>query len=79
MSRRSMILAAFFYNPQGDHRLSWRHPRAPRHEIFGLDYYRRLAEAAERAKLDTIFIADEAGTLSASRFVDPIFGSGFDP
>jgi len=69
MSRRSMILAAFFYNPQGDHRLSWRHPRAPSHEIFGLDYYRRLTEAAERAKLDTIFIADHLGVWNT-------FGSG---
>ncbi|WP_413989131.1 LLM class flavin-dependent oxidoreductase [Labrys okinawensis] len=69
MPRRNMILAAFFYNPQGDHRLSWRHPSAPRHEIFGLDYYRRLAEAAERAKLDTIFIADHLGVWNR-------FGSG---
>jgi FMN-dependent oxidoreductase (nitrilotriacetate monooxygenase family) len=56
-----MILAAFFFNPQGDHRLSWRHPRAPRHEILDLDYYRRLADVAERAKLDSIFIADHLG------------------
>jgi hypothetical protein len=28
---------------------------------------------------DTIFIADSSGTLSAYRFVDPIFASGFDP
>ena len=28
---------------------------------------------------DTIFIADDAGMLSAYRFVDPIFASGFDP
>lgn len=61
MPRRQMILAAFFFNPQGDHRLSWRHPRAPGREFLDLDYYRRLAEAAERAKLDTIFIADHLG------------------
>jgi FMN-dependent oxidoreductase (nitrilotriacetate monooxygenase family) len=58
MSRGHLILSAFFFNPQGDHRMSWRHPRAPGREVFGLDYYRGLAEAAERAKLDTIFIAD---------------------
>ena len=27
-------------------------------EIFDFDYYRRLAEAAEAAKLDALFIAD---------------------
>ena len=69
MPRRNMILAGFFFNPQGDHRLSWRHPSAPRHEIFGFDYYRGLAQAAERAKLDTIFIADHLGVWNT-------FGSG---
>ena len=61
MSRQSMILAGFFFNPQGDHRLSWRHPRAPRREFLDLDYYRRLASIAEGAKLDAIFIADHLG------------------
>ena len=44
-----MILSAFFFNPQGDHRMSWRHPRAPGREVFGLEYYRQLAIAAENA------------------------------
>ena len=55
-----MILSAFFFNPQGDHRMSWRHPDAPGREIFDLSYYRRLAEAAEAACMDTIFVADHA-------------------
>lgn len=58
MNRVPMILSAFFFNPQGDHRMSWRHPRAPGREIFGLEYYRQLAVAAENAKIDAIFIAD---------------------
>ncbi len=58
MKRGQMILSAFFFNPQGDHRMSWRHPDAPAGEIFELDYYRRLAEAAEAAKMDALFIAD---------------------
>ncbi len=58
MARRPMILSAFFFNPQGDHRMSWRHPRAPRREVFDFDYYRRLAETAERAKIDALFVAD---------------------
>ena len=61
MTRRHMILSAFFFNPQGDHRMSWRHPAAPGREILGLDYYRKLALAAEQAKIDTIFIADHVG------------------
>jgi FMN-dependent oxidoreductase (nitrilotriacetate monooxygenase family) len=58
MNRVPMILSAFFFNPQGDHRMSWRHPRAPDREIFGLDYYRQLAVAAEKARMDTVFVAD---------------------
>lgn len=58
MVRRPMILSAFFFNPQGDHRMSWRHPHAARHEVFDFDYYRQLAETAERAKIDTLFVAD---------------------
>src|SRR4051794_8472130 len=53
-----MILSAFFFNPQGDHRMSWRHPRAPGRETFSFGYYRKLALAAESAKIDTIFVAD---------------------
>jgi FMN-dependent oxidoreductase (nitrilotriacetate monooxygenase family) len=58
MRREQMILGAFFFNPQGDHRMSWRHPRAPGFEIFGLQYYRDLAVLAETACLDALFIAD---------------------
>jgi FMN-dependent oxidoreductase (nitrilotriacetate monooxygenase family) len=58
MKREHMILSAFFFNPQGDHRMSWRHPRAPGHEIYGLAYFRELAEVAEAAKFDALFVAD---------------------
>jgi alkanesulfonate monooxygenase SsuD/methylene tetrahydromethanopterin reductase-like flavin-dependent oxidoreductase (luciferase family) len=58
MERTPMILSTFFFNPQGDHRMSWRHPDAPGREIFDLSYYRRLAEAAESARMDAIFVAD---------------------
>jgi FMN-dependent oxidoreductase (nitrilotriacetate monooxygenase family) len=58
MAAKSMILTAFFFNPQGDNRMSWRSPNAPRHEVYGLDYYRRLVETAENAKMDAIFVAD---------------------
>src|SRR5262249_34500363 len=61
MQRTSMILSAFFFNPQGDHRMSWRHPGAPGHEIFDLSYYRGLAEAAEAARMDAFSVAAEVG------------------
>ncbi|MDL2406938.1 LLM class flavin-dependent oxidoreductase [Rhizobium calliandrae] len=58
MSSGYMILSAFFFNPQGDHRMSWRYPEAPTTEIFDLSFYQKLATAAEDARLDAIFIAD---------------------
>jgi FMN-dependent oxidoreductase (nitrilotriacetate monooxygenase family) len=58
MRQNPMILTAFFFNPQGDHRMSWRDPHAPRREIFDLDYYMQLAKAAESARMDALFVAD---------------------
>jgi hypothetical protein len=53
-----MILSAFFFNPQGDHRVSWRHPRASKHEVYDIAYFQKLAAAA---KLDALFVADHVG------------------
>jgi FMN-dependent oxidoreductase (nitrilotriacetate monooxygenase family) len=58
VAKKHLILSAFFFNPQGDNRMSWRYPTAPRTEIFSLDYYQRLAVAAEQACLDAVFVAD---------------------
>jgi FMN-dependent oxidoreductase (nitrilotriacetate monooxygenase family) len=58
MKREHMILSAFFFNPQGDHRMSWRHPNAPGREVFDLEYFRKLAEIIESACIDALFIAD---------------------
>ncbi|WP_244487665.1 MULTISPECIES: LLM class flavin-dependent oxidoreductase [unclassified Aureimonas] len=64
---RKLILAGFFFNPQGNHRISWRHEKAPDHEVFSLDYYADLAREAERAKLDFIFLADHMAIWSGAR------------
>ncbi|MEP9380064.1 LLM class flavin-dependent oxidoreductase [Aquabacter sp. CN5-332] len=58
---KRMILSAFFFNPQGDHRISWRHPNAPSREIYDLPYFQSLAAVSEAAKLDAIFVADHVG------------------
>ncbi|WP_379061895.1 LLM class flavin-dependent oxidoreductase [Mesorhizobium sp. UC22_110] len=67
MAHGHIILSAFFFNPQGDHRMSWRHPRAPGREILDFDYYRDLVQAAERAKIDTIFVADHVSIWDSVR------------
>ncbi|RBQ07850.1 LLM class flavin-dependent oxidoreductase [Pedobacter miscanthi] len=61
MKEQYLMLTAFFFNPQGDNRMSWRYPSAAGKEIYSLDYYKKLAQAAEGACLDAIFLADHVG------------------
>ncbi|WP_246673723.1 LLM class flavin-dependent oxidoreductase [Mesorhizobium sp. B2-7-3] len=58
MKRSHMILSAFLFNPQGDHRMSWRHPRGPGREVLDLEFFSNLMQAAERARMCAVFIAD---------------------
>src|ERR1700753_3466988 len=58
MERIPTILSGFFFNPPRDNRMSWRHPYAPGREVLDIAYYRKLAEAAEAARMDMIFVAD---------------------
>lgn len=61
---RQMKLAAYF-NPTGHHVASWRHPRARRDANVSIEHYVEMAQAAERAKFDMIFLADSSATRSA--------------
>lgn len=42
----------------GHHFASWRHPEARAQQILDFDFYRRLAQTAERGKFDLLFLAD---------------------
>jgi FMN-dependent oxidoreductase (nitrilotriacetate monooxygenase family) len=64
--QRKLILAGFFFNPQGNHRISWRHENAPSREVYSLDFYTQLARDAERAKLDFLFVADHVAIWDAA-------------
>lgn len=48
-----------FINGRGHHETAWRHPASTRKALSDLSYYRDLALAAEAAKLDSIFFADQ--------------------
>ncbi|GAB2673957.1 LLM class flavin-dependent oxidoreductase [Saccharopolyspora gloriosae] len=61
---------ALYLSDAGIHAGGWRHPAADAPGDHGLDHYRRLTEAAERAKLDLVFIADKLA-------VDDIYGGDF--
>ena len=61
---RKMRLAAYF-NPTGHHVASWRHPRAQVDAPINIKHYVEIAQTAERAKFDMIFLADGVATRQA--------------
>jgi alkanesulfonate monooxygenase SsuD/methylene tetrahydromethanopterin reductase-like flavin-dependent oxidoreductase (luciferase family) len=54
---KSMHLNLFLYN-MGHHEASWRHPDSPSDKFLDFTYYKQLAQKAEKAKMDAIFLAD---------------------
>lgn len=62
--KKKMRLAAYF-NPTGHHVASWRHPRAQKDASFNFKHYVEIAQTAERAKFDMIFLADGLATRQA--------------
>lgn len=48
-----------FISGRGHHETAWRHPASTKKALSDLSYYRDLALAAETAKLDSIFFADQ--------------------
>ncbi|SPK70491.1 Nitrilotriacetate monooxygenase component A (plasmid) [Cupriavidus taiwanensis] len=63
MARRNdlMSLGAFLY-PSGHHIAAWRHPEAKADAGVDFRHYVELAQAAEAAKFDLVFLADGVGT-----------------
>ncbi len=57
MSQRQLVLNAFVMVP-GHHAAAWRHPLSTPERNLDLDYYAGIARAAERATIDSLFLAD---------------------
>ncbi|AJY77893.1 monooxygenase [Paenibacillus beijingensis] len=52
-----MNLNVFLMNA-GHHEAAWRHPGTEPHNITDIRYFQRLAQIAEQAKFDSLFLAD---------------------
>jgi FMN-dependent oxidoreductase (nitrilotriacetate monooxygenase family) len=52
----------------GHHEASWRHPQAFPHLVTSIDYYQRLAQTAERGKMDSIFLAEKYRLLKTVQY-----------
>ncbi|GAA3401500.1 LLM class flavin-dependent oxidoreductase [Paenibacillus hodogayensis] len=50
-----------FLDAAGHYASAWRHPAAPTERFFRLEYYKHLAQTAERGKLDMVFFSDRYG------------------
>ncbi len=66
MRRRGekLRLGAFF-NPTGHHVASWRHPQSQADAGVNFEHYVELAQTAERAKMDMVFLADNLSVREA--------------
>jgi alkanesulfonate monooxygenase len=65
MTDRGRMRLGAYFNPTGHHVASWRHPRAQKDAHVNLRHYVEIAQTAERAKLDMIFLADSAAVRHA--------------
>lgn len=55
-----------FFNPTGHHVASWRHPDAQADAGMNFEHYVAMTQAAERAKVHYVFLADQVGIRDAS-------------
>jgi FMN-dependent oxidoreductase (nitrilotriacetate monooxygenase family) len=67
---RQMVLNLFF-SPAGYYDGAWRMPGVRSGELFALPYLAEIAQRAERAKMDAIFLADRLDTPNAAFFKYP--------
>lgn len=81
MSRRKLRLGAFLPGA-GHHAAAWRHPKAQADGGVNLKHYIQLAQTAEKAKLDAIFLADGLAarfSSSTAAIGKQGYGGSFEP
>ena len=58
----------FFMMGTGHHEASWRHPETFPERSLDIRYYQELAQKAERAKMDSVFLADGLSNWGGSKY-----------
>jgi len=74
--KRQLHLNLFFHS-RGHHEASWRHPATSPLPLTDIAYYQGLAQRAEAAKFDSIFLADqlalgEDASQAARTWLEPV-------
>lgn len=64
-AQKQMALGLFLMAP-GHHIAAWRHPEAPADAALDIDHFVGLAQSAEAAGLDFVFVEDAAGVREAN-------------
>ena len=65
-TKRQMNLNLFIMST-GHHEASWRHPDTHPEQIQSIRYYQKIAQTAEAAKLDSVFLADGLASWNSSK------------
>jgi N-acetyl-S-(2-succino)cysteine monooxygenase len=77
-----MIALAVLIEGAGTHPAAWMHPSSRRGDSTDINYYRRLAQLAERGKFDMFFVADTPATRTSNMKVwskFPMFMNALEP
>jgi FMN-dependent oxidoreductase (nitrilotriacetate monooxygenase family) len=77
-----MIALAVLIEGSGTHPAAWMHPAARRGDVTDINYYRNLAQLAERGKFDMFFVADTPAARTSNMKVwskFPMFMNALEP
>lgn len=76
LNNQPMMHLNLFIMGCGHHKAAWRHPDSAVEQLGDIAYYERLAQTAERGKLDAVFFADGASVGNVSDgspwFMEPL-------
>jgi FMN-dependent oxidoreductase (nitrilotriacetate monooxygenase family) len=65
--KRQLHLNAFIMST-GHHEASWRHPETEAHRTTDIRYYQKIAQIAERGKMDSLFLADGYALFGSPKY-----------
>jgi N-acetyl-S-(2-succino)cysteine monooxygenase len=71
MTEQRQMRLNLFFAPAGYYDGAWRMPGTPADRLFTLPHLRRIAQQAEQAKMDAIFLADRLDTAGENFFRSP--------
>jgi FMN-dependent oxidoreductase (nitrilotriacetate monooxygenase family) len=71
MTEQRQMRLNLFFAPAGYYDGAWRRPGTPADRLYTLPHLSRIAQQAERAKMDAIFLADRLDTAGENFFRSP--------